>query len=454
MLAFRDILCQKLYKARMYSAFLPAEKGTIMLNSSSLNAVNSAKFSQRFIKPLYDSYCFAALPQMIEFMLTGEGHIALPQDTLGDLPTRYKKVILFFVDAFGWRFFNQYAEKYASLKTFLKHGVVSKMTSQFPSTTAAHVTCMHTGLDVGQSGVYEWNYYEPLVDEVITPLLFSYAGDKERDTLKRAGIPEEAFFPRQTIYQKLQTRGVVSYVFQSDAYTPSTFSNVVYKGATVIPYKRLSEALTHLTELVVTDTAPVAYYFLYFDKIDAICHVYGPNSRQFEETVDAFLRMMDELFYKKLIGKVEHTLLALTADHGHVEVDPRRTYYLNKQGAAIEQYLQINRRGKPLVPAGSARDMFLHVKEERIDEAVTFLQKQLEGRAEVYQTEQLVTQHFFGSAQPSREFMTRVGNVVILPYQHESAWWYEGGKFEMHYLGHHGGLTPEEMEIPLLLLPL
>ncbi len=425
-----------------------------MLNSSSLDAVNAAKFSQRFVKPLYDSYCFTNLPQTIEFILTGEGHSALPRDTFGNFPTRYNKVILFFVDAFGWRFFKQYAEKYEFLKTILKLGIVSKMTSQFPSTTAAHVTCLHTGLDVGQSGVYEWNYYEPLVDEVITPLLFSYAGDKERDTLKRTRIPAAAFFPRQTIYQKLQTRGIASYVFQSDAYTPSTISNIVFNGATVIPFKKLPDVLTRLAELVISDTAPVAYYFLYYDKIDAICHTYGPNSRQFEETIDTFLSMMGELFYKMLLGKVEHTLLALTADHGQVEVDPRKTYYLNKQGTGIENYLQTNRRGKLLVPAGSARDMFLHVKEERVDEVVALLQKHLQGRAEVYRTEQLVAQHFFGSAQPSSEFMMRVGNVVILPYQNETVWWYEAGKFEMHFLGHHGGLTPDEMEIPLLLLPL
>jgi predicted AlkP superfamily pyrophosphatase or phosphodiesterase len=313
---------------------------------------------------------------------------------------------------------------------------------------------MHTGLNVGQSGVYEWNYYEPLVDEVITPLLFAYAGDKERDTLKRTGIPTEAFFPTQTFYQKLQTMGIASYVFQSESYTPSTFSDIVYKGATVIPFKRLSEALPNLVELVIADTAPVTYYLFYFDKIDAICHTYGPGSRQFEKTVDAFLRMMDELFYKKLSGRIGKTLLILTADHGQVEVDPRRTFYLNKHGIDIEQYLQRNQKGKLLIPAGSARDMFIHVKQERIDEAVALLQKHLADRAEVYSIEQLVTQHFFGTTQPSREFLTRVGNVVILPYQHETVWWYEEGKFEMHFQGHHGGLTPEEMEIPLLLLPL
>ena len=178
-------------------SILPQEVGTAMLNSASLHAVNNAKFSQKFVMPLYDSYCFANLPQTIEFLLSGRGQNGFPPDVFGSLPTSYNKVILFFIDAFGWRFFAKYAEKYEFLKTVLKYGVVSKLTSQFPSTTAAHVTCIHTGLNVGQSGVYEWNYYEPLVDEVITPLLFSYAGDKERDSLKRSGTPSDAFYPHK-----------------------------------------------------------------------------------------------------------------------------------------------------------------------------------------------------------------------------------------------------------------
>ena len=425
-----------------------------MLNTNSLNAVNGAKYSQRFIKPLYDLYCFSALPQTVEFLLTGEGRCALPGDCFGSLPTNYDKVILLFVDGFGWRFFQQFAETYPFLKTFLRHGVVSQMTSQFPSTTAAHVTCLHTGLPVGQSGVYEWNYYEPLVDEIITPLLFTYAGVKKRDSLRQSGIAAEAFFPPRTLYQKLKTQGVTSYVFQHESYTPSTFSDCVFKEATVRSFKRLPEALSNLVELATTPTLSKTYYLLYFDKIDAVCHTYGPQSGQFKEAVDSFLRVMEELLYKQLSGKAGQTLLILTADHGQVEVDPRRTFYLNKMNMHIEQFLQRNQVGKLLVPAGSARDMFLHVKEEYIDEVVVLLQQRLATIAEVYYTEQLIGQGFFGSSEPSREFLARVGNVVILPYQHETVWWYEEGKFDMHFKGHHGGLTPEEMEIPLLLLPL
>jgi hypothetical protein len=163
---------------------------------------------------------------------------------------------------------------------------------------------------------------------------------------------------------------------------------------------------------------------------------------------------MDQLFYQRTHGNTPDTLFMLTADHGQIEVDPKRTYYLNRYAPGIQRYLRTNLNGNFLVPAGSARDMFLHVKAEMLDEATAFLQKQLAGRAEIYPTQTLVEQNFFGSQQLSREFLTRVGNIVILPYAHETVWWHEEDKFDMHFLGHHGGLTPEEMEIPLLLLPL
>lgn len=424
-----------------------------MLNTNSINAVNNARFSQQFARPLYDSYCFSNIPGTITYLLTGEGRCALPDDVLVGLPQRYNQVILFFVDAFGWRFFERYANKYALLKRFLEQGIVSKLTSQFPSTTAAHVTCIHTGLDVGQSGIYEWNYYEPLIDEMIAPLLFAYAGDKTRDTLKRAKLPAEAYFPKHTLYQMLQARGVASYVFQSAAFTPSTPSNMLLKGASVFPYRQVSDAITQLSHLVQAQKTAPAYYFVYVDTIDLIGHTRGPGSREFEQAVDAFFTTVERPLFALLQGKRGDTLFMLTADHGQIEVDERQTVYLNTHIAGIEEYLCTNRRGRLLIPAGSARDMFLHVRPERLDEALALLQRHLAGKAEVYRTEELITQGFFGGEPPSNVFLARVGNVVILPYQGETVWWYEYGKFDMHFSGHHGGLLPEEMEIPLCLLP-
>jgi predicted AlkP superfamily pyrophosphatase or phosphodiesterase len=427
-----------------------------MLNTTSLEAVKAAQFSQRFVRPLYDTYCFANIPKTTTYLLTGDGEIALPPDVFGNLPRRYDKVILFFVDAFGWRFFERYADKYPFLRTILRNGMVSKLTSQFPSTTAAHTTCINTGLSAGQSGIYEWHYYEPLVDDIITPLMFSYARDKERDTLKRSFVPAAQFYPRQTVYQSLKDKGVVSYIFLHSNYAHSTFSEAICRGGIVVPFKSLATALESLTEMVLKQKAPPYYYYLYFDRIDAMGHAHGPNSPQFEQEVAAFLTVMEKLFYQILHGKAGNTLFLMTADHGMSEVNPQTTFYLNKEARAIEQYLKTNRQGKLLVPAGSARDMFLYVYEERIDEAVAYLQQVLQGRAEVYKVANLIAQHFFSAItqQLSQTFLDRVGNVVILPYRGESVWWYEEGVFEMRFRGHHGGLTPEEMEIPLLALPL
>jgi predicted AlkP superfamily pyrophosphatase or phosphodiesterase len=426
-----------------------------MLNTASLRVVNRAKFSQRFVRPCYDSYCFSNLPATIEFLLSGKGQSALPLDVFGHLPTRYNKVVFLFVDAFGWRFFERYSEKYPFLKTVLTQGVVSKLTAQFPSTTAAHVTCMHTGLNVGQSGVYEWNYYEPLVDEMISPLLFSYASDKvTRDTIKQSAIPASTFFPRQTFYQTLQTHGIPSHILQYDAYAASTYSKIVFRGATVHPYKSLPEAFTQLSTLLTSDHSAPGYYFLYFDRIDTICHNYGPQSKAFEDVVDYYLSNLEQILYKSINNKADGTLLMMTADHGQVEVDPHTTYYLNKEVPWIARSLKTNKRGSLLVPAGSARDMFLHVKEESLDALVADLRQRLAGKAEVYPTRELLAQHFFGQQAPADVFLQRVGNVVILPYKHETVWWHEEGRFAMHFQGHHGGLTPEEMEIPLLLLAL
>ena len=170
--------------------------------------------------------------------------------------------------------------------------------------------------------------------------------------------------------------------------------------------------------------------------------------------MDTFLKIMDSLFYRQLQDKVGNTLFLMTADHGQVEVDPRTTYYLNKQIAGIERYLKTTEKGRPLVPAGSARDMFLHVKEEYMDETVATLREHLAGKAEVYGTAELLAQHFFGQQEPSSTLLSRLGNVAILPYKKETVWWYEEGLFRMPFRGHHGGLTPEEMEIPLIVLPL
>ena len=95
--------------------------------------------------------------------------------------------------------------------------------------------------------------------------------------------------------------------------------------------------------------------------------------------------------------------------------------------------------------------MLFRSHENSLDEAQAFLATRLEGKADVVKTETLITEGYFGP-EVSHRFRERVGNLVVLPYRYESVWWYEKDKFEQKFYGHHGGLTPQEMETILYTL--
>jgi hypothetical protein len=137
----------------------------------------------------------------------------------------------------------------------------------------------------------------------------------------------------------------------------------------------------------------------------------------------------------------------MTADHGMCEIDPQTTTYLNTNPnlEGFQRFIKKNRKGHLLVPAGSPRDMFLYIKDGMLDEAQFFLAKRLEGKADVVKTETLIGDGYFGQEISSR-FRERVANLVVLSYRYESVWWYEKDKYEQRFYGHHGGLTPQEME--------
>src|SRR3972149_7809878 len=148
-------------------------------------------------------------------------------------------------------------------------------------------------------------------------------------------------------------------------------------GAELRSFKTLSEALVNLGLLLEKKTGP-AYIHLYFDKVDTLCHEYGPNARQTEAEIETFLLIMEHYFERTFNGK-KRILFLMTADHGASEVDPQTTTYLNTNPrfAGLERFLKTNLKGQLLVPAGSARDMFLYIKDDLLDEAQSFLATRL-----------------------------------------------------------------------------
>lgn len=419
-----------------------------MLNTKSIQAVDQASFSSAFVKPLYDSYCFSNIPPTITNVLLGENKRALPDDVLAGLPRHIDKLVLLLVDGFGWQFVKRFTPRYPFLQKLQDKGVISKLTTQFPSTTSAALTTLYTGKPVGEHGVYEWVYYEPKVDALISPLLFSFAGklsgEKVSNTLTPTGVNPKELFPTATLTTHLSDRGVPSYAFRNQDYLDSPYYSVMFQDATNIGFSSLEEGCLKLRERLLKDKGK-GYYHFYYEKIDQVCHKFGPDSAELETAVDEFCNILETTFMQPLEGKLDRTLFMMTADHGQVAIKPNQTLYLNKQFPNVIPWFKTNNNGELLVPAGGCRDMFLHIKDEYLDEAELFFKSNLEGLCEVYRTEDLIVRGLFGPSV-SDTFRARVGNLILLPTTSTPIWWYEKDRFEVSQKGHHGGLSRAEAE--------
>src|SRR6185295_1234627 len=261
---------------------------------------------------------FAALPATVERLLgVGEGGVALD-----GLPARAQRVVLVLLDAFGWPFFTRHGDH----PLLRRLDAVVPLTTQFPSTTTAHVTTLHTGVALGEHGLYEWNVYEPSLDALITPMLFCYAGDAARDTLLRAGVEPSLLWPSEpTFYERLARAGVAAHVFGPATFTPSTVDGVLARGADIHPMIDLTSGLAALGATLHAADAP-AYAYFYWDEVDATGHQHGPSSSRFAAAAE---RCLDALEVG-LRALPEGTLVLLAADHGQVDVDPATTVYVNE----------------------------------------------------------------------------------------------------------------------------
>ena len=357
--------------------------------------------------------------------------------------------MLIFIDAFGWRFFEQVVDHYPFLKQLAKHGVVSQLTSQFPSTTAAHVTALNTGLAPAQSGIYEWNQYEPSLDDVICPLSYSRTSERfARETLVAAG-DASVIYPKCAMYREWRDLGLKTTLFLPRELIHSTYGDTLFDGSETRPYKTLAEGLTNLSHAI-NNRRSRHYYYFYYSGFDSILHQYGPGSAQAIAELDLLLIALERCLLNVVGGKAKDTLLLLTADHGMEEVNPKSVVYLNQTVPHFNDWQVRSRSGALRAPAGSCRDFFLHIKPECLDEAQDVLARHLSGKADVRRVDAMISDGYFGPQPASQRFLDRVGNLVVLPYAGQSMWMYERGRYDMTYRGMHGGLSPNEMEIPFI----
>lgn len=405
--------------------------------------------NEGFVLPKYDGYSLVNIPNTAMFLLG----IKPLGPVLSKLITKrintkgVKKIAIILIDGLGYDMFLR-ACKYTSFFNELANkGVVAPLTSGFPSTTAASITTMNTGLSPQEHGVIEWTLYLKEIGMTINTLPFTSLD----------GTPLKLHNPNvlyngKGIQNRFKSKKIQSYTIIEKQLGKAPY-NRIFKSNKIETHVTNSDFAIRLREVLEKEPNK-AYVYSYLSSVDAIAHEYGPHSEELEAEIRSISHAIEDGLIKKVNKTTaEETLIIVTADHGHTLLNPRDTIYLNTY-TKLNRYYARDKKGKIIPPTGSVRDVFLHIRKDKLGKAEEFLSEKLRTTARVIRTKKAIDDGLFGYGEPSKKFMDRVGNLLILPYANKSVWYRHIGTKEFNMLGMHGGLSKEEMLIPFAAVKL
>jgi hypothetical protein len=353
-------------------------------------------------------------------------HQALPLEGI-------ETVVLFIVDGFGeWQLEQHLADgDTPNLKGLLEDSHHRTLTSVFPSTTMSAITGIHMAASPAQTG---WLGYTMWLEEV--GRVVEMIGQIDFASRQRLESPN---FLKATssIYSQLEQHGVGVYSVAPNEYRGTWLNEWYWQGATQYGYITANTcASVASASLALTEQPKVIV--LYWADYDTVCHRHSPSSRQASDEISAVDNALGRLLHQ--IPKDGKTLFCLTADHGQRDLLDKKAIYLDQNPALMAML--------DGAPAGDRVCRTFRVKPDHLDAARDLL----EPHSDTILSADAWDMGLFGGLPAQETFYARVGNLIALPRdQTQLCYTYPGKTPSRPHRGSHGGLTRQEMIVPLVV---
>jgi len=325
---------------------------------------------------------------------------------------RVKSSVVVLIDGLGLLNLQQNSGHARNLTRLLDASGSQGIRCGFPSTTAVSLASLGTGLRGGEHGILGYQVLD--------------ATDKPKNMLTGWDSDEEArsWQPNTTVFELAVKSGVVAHMVASPEYAATGFTALSMSGAKFSGIADLNDRVLAARAIAKTN-GTICY--LYFAELDQAAHRFGVDSKQWRETLEAI---------DSAVGLLRGDFgVLVTADHGIVDVDASGHIYL--EGVAGFSEAVSSAVGDPRAiyaygDAGKARETL-----------------QLAG-AQVY-TATLEELSALGWIAPGLRTMGKAPDLVIISkpgfacYDRRSA-----NPRSLSMVGQHGGISDEEMRVPLI----
>ena len=315
------------------------------------------------------------------------------------------------------------------------------LTSVSPSTTANALTSLWTGSLPCEHGVvgYEvWLKEYGMITNMVRQTAASFGGDWSG--LSRAGFNPNTFLPVQSISAHLNKHQVRTHFYVDAAMIQSGLTIMHMPDAHLHPFSSLTDARLSLQTAMVQKDAKPTFSVVYWPLIDTLAHHYGPEDERVGLEIEGFLRHI--LFLMRFLkeNQVKDTLILLTADHGLVPTPVSDHFDLAFQPEFVSTLA--------MMPSGESRLPYFYIRSGK-EAQFTHLFEQIWGDDFVlYPSHDLVSAGLFGTGRVHAQLENRLGDYIAIPKGNSYLWWKPVGN---PLAGRHGGLSPDEMLVPLIM---
>ncbi len=335
----------------------------------------------------------------------------VPAETIPDEVARAERIVVLVIDSLGWMQMQERLELIPNLVSMSG----GEATTTAPSTTAAALTSISTGVAPGEHGIVGYRF--PAGGAVMNALRWTSPSGDHRNIVS----------PTSVQVAPVLSGGSWDIVgdkeFAGSGFTSAYLGNGPYHG------------VWHPSSLVAETTRLLAEgqnrVYCYYDGLDHVAHVHGFSGDHF----NLELRFCDWLVGALLEAVPEGTAVVVTADHGQIEA-PEIVRVAKEVMAGVASR------------SGEARFRWLHTKPGATNDVAAAALEAHSDQAWVRTKEQVIDEGWFGP-QVTADAAGRLGDVALVA--HAPIGFDDPGEpHTSRLVGRHGSLTPAEMYVPIL----
>jgi predicted AlkP superfamily pyrophosphatase or phosphodiesterase len=335
------------------------------------------------------------------------------ENPLGLPPAARYCVLL--IDGLGWNLLRSHPAQ----TPFLSSLRAEPITCGLPSTTATSLTSLGTGLPPGRHGVLGYTTRAPGRDEVFNALKWQPA------------IDPLTYQPHPSLFERGHRSGVATRVVSKRQFRDTGLTRAALRG----PYWPADSYGERIAAAVSAVAADPSLVYVYDSDLDHTGHQLGCRSAAWRHQLVMVDRFAEELYESLPSG----TVFVVTGDHGMVDVPAQDRIDVDDLPAL--------RDGTALI-AGEARFRHVYTVDGATPDVLAAWQAAVGERAAVLTRAEAVEAGWFGAVEA--RVHERIGDVVVCARGSVAVCHRSVFPTEVKMVGLHGGMSEDELLVPLL----